>query len=323
MGPHVLTSDPPDHTRLRKLVSREFTGRRVESLRPRVQQITDGLLDALPAHRAGRPGRRAGLPAAHHRHLRTPRRAARGPGHLPRLDQRLCRAPAPGGRGGRRRGTHRLPRPPHPGQTGRAPRRRPALRAAAHQRPGRRPALRRRVTGHGLRPAGRLPRDDGQPDLQRGTGPARPPRSTGRPARRLLAPRRGDRGDAALRRPGGDQHPAVRPGTDRVRGRGGPARRHGPGRPRVDRPRPVPLHRPGHVRHPQVPDAGPGRRPPGLRPRHPLLPGRPARPAGGPDRRPLPAGTLPGPVARPGGGAVRLAARPASIRGTRRLPVRW
>ncbi|WP_237531363.1 cytochrome P450 [Streptomyces sp. SID3212] len=49
MGPHVLTSDPPDHTRLRKLVSREFTGRRVESLRPRVQQVTDGLLDALPA----------------------------------------------------------------------------------------------------------------------------------------------------------------------------------------------------------------------------------------------------------------------------------
>ncbi|KIF71088.1 cytochrome P450 [Streptomyces sp. AcH 505] len=47
MGPHVLISDPPDHTRLRKLITREFTARRVESLRPRVQQITDELLDAM------------------------------------------------------------------------------------------------------------------------------------------------------------------------------------------------------------------------------------------------------------------------------------
>ncbi|MFE3138128.1 cytochrome P450 [Streptomyces scopuliridis] len=47
MGPHVLTLDPPDHTRLRKLVAPEFTPRRVETLRPRVQQITDDLLDAM------------------------------------------------------------------------------------------------------------------------------------------------------------------------------------------------------------------------------------------------------------------------------------
>ncbi|MFF3458994.1 cytochrome P450 [Streptomyces sp. NPDC002730] len=50
IGPYLLVLDPPDHTRLRKLVVREFTARRVESLRPRIQQITDGLLDAmLPA----------------------------------------------------------------------------------------------------------------------------------------------------------------------------------------------------------------------------------------------------------------------------------
>ncbi|MFJ4918694.1 cytochrome P450 [Streptomyces sp. NPDC088725] len=49
MGKHVLIVDPPDHTRLRKLISREFTARRVESLRPRVQEITDGLLDAMLA----------------------------------------------------------------------------------------------------------------------------------------------------------------------------------------------------------------------------------------------------------------------------------
>ncbi|WP_017609931.1 cytochrome P450 family protein [Nocardiopsis xinjiangensis] len=40
--------DPPDHTRLRRLVSKEFTFRRVERLKPRIQQITDELLDALP-----------------------------------------------------------------------------------------------------------------------------------------------------------------------------------------------------------------------------------------------------------------------------------
>ncbi|MFF3748908.1 cytochrome P450 [Streptomyces sp. NPDC002018] len=47
MGPHVLTLDPPDHTRLRKLVAPEFTPRRVDALRPRVQRITDELLDAM------------------------------------------------------------------------------------------------------------------------------------------------------------------------------------------------------------------------------------------------------------------------------------
>ncbi|MFD0341443.1 cytochrome P450 [Streptomyces sp. NPDC127117] len=50
---NMLELDAPHHTRLRKLVAREFTARRVESLRPRVQQITDELLDAMvPAGRA-------------------------------------------------------------------------------------------------------------------------------------------------------------------------------------------------------------------------------------------------------------------------------
>jgi cytochrome P450 len=43
----MLGADPPDHTRLRKLVSGAFTMRRVEALRPKVQQITDGILDEL------------------------------------------------------------------------------------------------------------------------------------------------------------------------------------------------------------------------------------------------------------------------------------
>ncbi|RBQ14971.1 cytochrome P450 [Spongiactinospora rosea] len=46
---HTLGAyDPPDHTRLRRLVSREFTARRVERLRPRIQEITDALLAGLP-----------------------------------------------------------------------------------------------------------------------------------------------------------------------------------------------------------------------------------------------------------------------------------
>ncbi|MFE0025185.1 cytochrome P450 [Amycolatopsis sp. NPDC059021] len=44
---HMLNSDPPDHTRLRKLVNKAFTGRTVARLRPRIEEITTGLLDAL------------------------------------------------------------------------------------------------------------------------------------------------------------------------------------------------------------------------------------------------------------------------------------
>ncbi|MFG2877550.1 cytochrome P450 [Streptomyces sp. NPDC048337] len=45
---NMLTADPPEHTRLRKLVSRAFVPRRMEVLRPRIQQITDELIDAFP-----------------------------------------------------------------------------------------------------------------------------------------------------------------------------------------------------------------------------------------------------------------------------------
>jgi cytochrome P450 len=43
----LLGMDPPDHTRLRGLVSKAFTLRRVEALRPRVEEITGELLDAM------------------------------------------------------------------------------------------------------------------------------------------------------------------------------------------------------------------------------------------------------------------------------------
>lgn len=43
-----LLMDPPDHTRLRALVSRAFTPRMVELLRPRIEAITEELIAALP-----------------------------------------------------------------------------------------------------------------------------------------------------------------------------------------------------------------------------------------------------------------------------------
>jgi cytochrome P450 len=46
---HMLSMDPPDHTRLRRLVVKAFTPRRVAGLRPRILAITSSLLDALDA----------------------------------------------------------------------------------------------------------------------------------------------------------------------------------------------------------------------------------------------------------------------------------
>ncbi|MCP2163943.1 cytochrome P450 family protein [Goodfellowiella coeruleoviolacea] len=45
---HMLNTDPPDHTRLRRLVGRVFTARRVEQLRPRIEEITEQLLASMP-----------------------------------------------------------------------------------------------------------------------------------------------------------------------------------------------------------------------------------------------------------------------------------
>ena len=47
----MLDRDPPDHTRLRRLVSKAFTPRAIEALRPRITALVDEMLDA-----AGRQG---------------------------------------------------------------------------------------------------------------------------------------------------------------------------------------------------------------------------------------------------------------------------
>ncbi|MFI1796480.1 cytochrome P450 [Streptomyces sp. NPDC020379] len=56
-GPHMLISDAPHHTRLRKLVAKEFTPKRVEGMAPQVRRMTDELIDAM----AAAPGRRVDL----------------------------------------------------------------------------------------------------------------------------------------------------------------------------------------------------------------------------------------------------------------------
>ena len=119
--PSLLVTEPPDHTRYRKLVTRVFSVRAVEKLRARTEEIAAGLIADLRdrRRRAGRPDRRAtapccpvtviaevlGVPPEHHDRvlrLRLGRRAEPRPrarvGHVPRgggRPQRVRRAGSP------------------------------------------------------------------------------------------------------------------------------------------------------------------------------------------------------------------------------------
>jgi cytochrome P450 len=53
LPPMLPFLDPPDHTRLRRLINKVFTPARVERLRPSVRQIADELLDAMAARTEG------------------------------------------------------------------------------------------------------------------------------------------------------------------------------------------------------------------------------------------------------------------------------
>ncbi|HKJ24232.1 MAG TPA: cytochrome P450, partial [Myxococcota bacterium] len=48
-GSFMLLQDPPNHTRLRKLVSKAFTPRAIEAWRPRAEAVTHALLDRVAA----------------------------------------------------------------------------------------------------------------------------------------------------------------------------------------------------------------------------------------------------------------------------------
>jgi len=46
-GDSILSKDPPEHTRMRRLVAGAFTARRVEALRPRVTELVDEFIDHM------------------------------------------------------------------------------------------------------------------------------------------------------------------------------------------------------------------------------------------------------------------------------------
>jgi len=52
-GPSFLSLDPPDHTRLRRLVSKAFTPRAIARLEPRIRELADELLTAAAVQRDG------------------------------------------------------------------------------------------------------------------------------------------------------------------------------------------------------------------------------------------------------------------------------
>ena len=52
---NLLGVDPPEHTRLRRMLTPEFTVRRMRRLEPRIVEIVDEHLDAM--EQAGPPGR--------------------------------------------------------------------------------------------------------------------------------------------------------------------------------------------------------------------------------------------------------------------------
>jgi nocardicin N-oxygenase len=58
LGGTILGLDPPEHSRLRTLVAKAFTERRVQALRPRVETLAAGLVDTAIATSAGPAGRR-------------------------------------------------------------------------------------------------------------------------------------------------------------------------------------------------------------------------------------------------------------------------
>ena len=185
LGLSMLDRDPPDHTRLRSLVSKAFTPRVVEVLRPHIQQIVDGLLATRAGRQRDGPDRGVRLSAAGHRHLRDARRARWRTTSASRAGASTSRAAST------RSCCRRTPRWPSAASPSRraladyfreliAERRaapRDDLLSGAHRRRGGGRQAERGGAARDLHPAPRRrPRDHGQPDRQRHPGAAAPPR---------------------------------------------------------------------------------------------------------------------------------------------------
>lgn len=82
---NLINMDPPDHTRVRKLLSSAFTTRRIEQLRPRAEEIVRAAGRDGGRWATGRVVPQLRLPAAYHRDGRAARHAVLGQRPLPEL----------------------------------------------------------------------------------------------------------------------------------------------------------------------------------------------------------------------------------------------
>ena len=51
---HMLTLDPPDHTRLRALIHKAFTPKMIREFEVRIQEISNDLIDGMLGEGSGR-----------------------------------------------------------------------------------------------------------------------------------------------------------------------------------------------------------------------------------------------------------------------------
>src|SRR5262245_5392413 len=47
MVPFIINTDPPEHSRFRRVINRAFSGARIQALEPQIRTITQSLLDAM------------------------------------------------------------------------------------------------------------------------------------------------------------------------------------------------------------------------------------------------------------------------------------
>ncbi len=213
----LLNIDPPQHTKLRGIVSRGFTPRAIGNLREALTDRAEAIVQDALYRRLGRLRQRRGLRTAAAGHRRTARHTAGRPAQDLRLVERDDRLRRPGVRrrpAGRRGRTGRLQH-----GHGRGPPRLPAGRhrhQAGARRGGRRPPVAGRVRLLHDPALGGRQRDHPERDLPRHAGVPGPPRAVGA----VQGPAAGERGgrDRPLGHPG-DRVPAHRAG------------RHGAGRP--------------------------------------------------------------------------------------------